>query len=59
VIGLLGVTAWSVAQSACTSWPYVGIAVVSLPLALWPKVPVFFVLLGAGLLGAVIGITFG
>ena len=59
VIGLLGVTAWSVAHSGFTSWPYVAIASISLPLALWRKVHVFLVLLGAGALGGIIGYVAG
>lgn len=55
VIGLLGVTALGVAQSAFTSWPYVLIAAIALPLSIWRRVHVFLVLLGAAVLGVLIG----
>lgn len=54
VIGLLGVTALSIAREAFSSWPYAAIAVVAFPLALSRKVHPFLILLG-GVMGVIIG----
>jgi chromate transporter len=51
VVGLLGVTAWSIGQQAFTSWPFALIALIALALGLWRKVQLIFVLLGGALLG--------
>lgn len=56
MIGLLGVTAYSVAQSAFTNWAYVAIALAALLLSLHRKVHIFFVLAGSAALGALIGV---
>ena len=55
VVGLLAVTALTLAQSACTSWAYAGIALVALVLTLWTKVQPIGILAGGATAGAVIG----
>ena len=55
VVGLLAVTVLTLAQSACTSWAYAGIALVALVLALWTKVHPIGILAGGATAGAVIG----
>jgi len=57
VVGLLGVTAWSIAQQAFTSWPYALIAAAALALGLWRKVHLIFVLLGGAVLGIAISVV--
>ena len=49
VVGLLAVTALDIARHAFVGWPYVLIAAIALPLALWTKVhPILLLLAGAG-----------
>jgi chromate transporter len=55
VIGLLGVTALSIAHESFSSWPYAAIAVVVLPLALSTKIHPFLILLGGAVVGMVLG----
>lgn len=57
MVGLLLVSAFSVAQSAFISWGFVSIGVAALALSLWRKVHVFFILAGSALLGAVLGMA--
>lgn len=52
VVGLLGVTAFSLGRSAFVSWPYAVIAIVALFLALRSKVHPILIVLGGALLGA-------
>ena len=56
VVRLLAVTALDIARHAFVGWPYVLIAAIALPLALWTKVhPILLLLAGAGA-GMVIGL---
>ncbi|MCL4371357.1 MAG: chromate transporter [Chloroflexi bacterium] len=55
VVGLLGVTALSLARQTFTGWPYALIAVLALLLALRTKIHPFLILVG----GAVLGVLFG
>jgi chromate transporter len=51
VVGLLGVTALSLARSAVVSWPYAAIAVVALVLALWTRLHPILILMGGAAAG--------
>ncbi len=55
VVGLLAVTALDIARHAFVGWPYVLIAAVALPLALWTKVHPILILLGGAAIGMVVG----
>ena len=55
VIGLLGVTALSIAQGVFTGWLYVAIAALALALSLSGKAHPFAILIGGATLGAVAG----
>lgn len=55
VVGLLAVTALDIARHTFVAWPYVVIAAVALPLALWTKMHPILILLG----GAVVGMALG
>ena len=55
VIGLLGVTAFSLGRSAFDSWPLLLIAAVALLLSLRTKIHPILILLGGALLGATVG----
>jgi chromate transporter len=55
VVGLLGVTALSIAKHSLTHWAYALIALGALGLALWTKVHPMLILLGGAALGWVIG----
>jgi chromate transporter len=55
VVGLLGVTAFSLGRSAFVSWPYAVIAGVALFLALRSKVHPILIVSGGALLGAGLG----
>ena len=57
VVGLLAVTAWSMAQQAVSHWAYAVMAV-ALGLALRTKVHPILMLVGGTVLGAVIGVLF-
>jgi chromate transporter len=59
VVGLLGVTALSIAKHSFTHWAYVLIALVALALALWTKVHPILILIGGAALGWVIGALTG
>jgi chromate transporter len=55
VVGLLGVTALSIAKHSFTHWAYGLIAVVALALALWTKVHPILILIGGAVTGWGIG----
>lgn len=56
VVGLLGVTALSIARTAfAPSWLYAGVAVLALVVARWGKVHPFIILMSGAVPGAVIG----
>jgi chromate transporter len=55
VVGLLGVTALSIAKQSFTHWAYALIAVIALGLALRTKVHPILILIGCVVLGWVIG----
>jgi chromate transporter len=55
VVGLLGVTALSIAKHSFTHWAYGLIAVVALALALWTKVHPILILIGGAATGWGIG----
>jgi chromate transporter len=55
VVGLLGVTALSMAKQSFTHWAYALIAAIALGLALRTKVHPILILIGSGVLGWVIG----
>lgn len=55
VVGLLGVTALTLARHATVSWPYAVIAAVALLLALRSKMHPIFILVGGAALGAALG----
>jgi chromate transporter len=55
VVGLLAVTALSLARQSCASWPYAVIAAVALLLAWRTTVHPVFILLGGAALGATLG----
>ena len=59
VVGLLVVTALSLARSAFASEVHIGIAVVALALALWTKLHPIAILLGGAVVGAVYGLLKG
>jgi chromate transporter len=54
VIGLLGITAFSLGSYAFSEWPYCAIAGLPLGLSLFSKVSPLFVLLGGTVLGSVV-----
>ncbi len=54
VVGLLGVTALSLAQSAVVSWPYLGIIILALVLALGTRLHPILILIGGALLGSAV-----
>jgi chromate transporter len=51
VVGLLGVTALSIAKQSVTHWSYALIAIVALVLALWTKVHPILILIGGAAIG--------
>lgn len=55
VVGLLGVTALSLARSAVVSWPYAAITAVALVLALWTRIHPILILMGGAAAGWGIG----
>ncbi len=55
VIGLLVVTAWSIAQSAFVHWTFAGVAALALVLAVWTKLHPFFILMSGAGAGGLIG----
>lgn len=55
VVGLLGVTALSIAKHSFTHWSYALIAIVALVLALWTKVHPILILIGGAAIGWGIG----
>lgn len=55
VVGLLGVTALSLAQSSFTSWPYAVIAGSALLLSLKTKLHPFLILVAGAVIGTLIG----
>jgi chromate transporter len=57
VVGLLGVTAVSIAQQSVTHWGYAVIALIALGLALWTKVHPILILMGGAALGWGIGVV--
>jgi chromate transporter len=58
VIGLLGITAYSLGSYAFSGWFYWVIAGLALVLALFTKVSPIFILIGATLLGGLVGPVF-
>ena len=59
VVGLLGVTALSIAKQSVTHWGYGMIAVIALGLALWTKLHPLVILLGSAAIGWGIGALMG
>jgi chromate transporter len=59
VVGLLGVTALTLAKHSVTHWAYALIAVIALGLTLWTKVHPLLILIGGMALGWVIGALTG
>ena len=59
VVGLLGVTALSIARQSLTHWGYAVIAVIALVLALWTKVHPILILIGSAAIGWGIGALAG
>jgi chromate transporter len=59
VVGLLGVTALSIAEHSFTHWAYALIAIVALVLALWTKVHPIIILIGGAGIGWGIGALSG
>jgi chromate transporter len=59
VVGLLGVTALSIAKQSLTHWSYALIALVALVLALWTKVHPILLLIGGAAIGWGIGALTG
>jgi chromate transporter len=59
VVGLLGVTALSIAQDSLTHWTYALIALVALVLGLWTKVHPILILVGGAASGWAISILTG
>jgi chromate transporter len=57
VVGLLGVTALSIARQSFTHWGYAFIAMIALVLALWTKVHPILILIGGAALGWGIGVV--
>ena len=57
VVGLLGVTALSIAKQSFTHWGYAVIALIALVLALWTKVHPILILMGGAALGWGMGIV--
>jgi chromate transporter len=57
VVGLLGVTALSLAKQSFTHWGYAAIAMMALVLALWTKLHPILILIGGAVLGWGIGIV--
>jgi chromate transporter len=55
VVGLLGVTALSIAKQSFTHWGYAVIAVIALGLALWTKLHPMLILIGGAAIGWGIG----
>lgn len=55
VVGILGVTALTLANAAFASWPYAGITAIALLLALWTNVHPILILIGGVLAGIAIG----
>lgn len=56
VVGLLGVTALSLARNTFAGWPYALIAALALLLALGTKLHPLAILMGGGILGTALGI---
>ncbi len=59
VVGLLGVTALSIAKHSFTHWAYALIAILALVLALWTKMHPILLLVGGAAIGYGIGILTG
>jgi chromate transporter len=59
VVGLLGVTALSIARQSFTHWAYALIAATALALALWTKVHPILILIGGAAIGWGIGVFMG
>jgi len=59
VVGLLGVSALSIARHSLTHWAYALIAVIVLGLALWTRVHPILLLIGGAAMGWVIGVSTG
>lgn len=59
VVGLLGVTALSIAKQSVTHWSYALIAIVAVVLALWTKVHPILILIGGAAIGWGIGALTG
>jgi chromate transporter len=59
VVGLLGVTALSIAKHSFTHWGYALIAAIALVLALWTKVHPIVILIGGAAIGWGIGALTG
>jgi chromate transporter len=59
VVGLLGVTALSIAKHSITHWGYALIAAIALVLALWTKVHPILLLIGGAVIGWGIGALTG
>lgn len=59
VVGLLGVTALSMAMQSLTHWGYALIAIAALVLALWTKVHPILILIGGAAIGWGIGALTG
>lgn len=57
VVGLLGVTALSIAKQSFTHWGYAVMAMIALGLALWTKVHPMLILIGSAALGWGIGVV--
>jgi chromate transporter len=57
VVGLLGVTALSIAKQSFTHWGYAVIAMIALVLALWTKLHPILILIGGAALGWGIGVV--
>jgi chromate transporter len=57
VVGLLGVTALSLAKPVLVSWPYAGVALLALLLASRTRLHPILILVGGSVLGLVIGAT--
>ena len=57
MVGLLGVTALSIAKQSFTHWGYAVMAMIALGLALWTKVHPMLILIGSAALGWGIGVV--
>ena len=59
VVGLLSVTAWTIARQSVTHWAYALIAMIAFGLALRTKIHPLLILIGGVALGWVIGVATG